>query len=46
MRTRVTYATEITPQLLQPAIDVAVKYELIPKTFRADDLINRVAVSN
>jgi NitT/TauT family transport system substrate-binding protein len=44
--TRVTYATEITPQLLQPAIDVAVKYELIHKTFRADDLINRVAVSN
>jgi NitT/TauT family transport system substrate-binding protein len=42
--TRVTYATEITPQLLQPAIDVAMKYDLIHKTFRADDLINRVAL--
>jgi NitT/TauT family transport system substrate-binding protein len=40
---RVTYATEITPQLLQPAIDVAVKYQLVGKSFRAEDLISRAA---
>lgn len=37
--TRVTYGTELTPRLIQPVIDDAAKYKVIPATFNASDFI-------
>ena len=36
---RADFSTELAPQLVQPVIDVAVKYKLIPKPIDATALI-------
>ena len=36
---RVTYGTEITPDLIQPVIDIAVKYGLMKTAFPASEMI-------
>ncbi len=36
-------ATALDPQLIQPVIDVAVKYGVIPKPFPAKDLFDKNA---
>lgn len=40
---RVSFATELTPALLQPVIDVAVQYKLIPKPIDAASVISNLA---
>jgi NitT/TauT family transport system substrate-binding protein len=39
--TRVTYGTEMTPDLIQPVIDAAAKYGLLRASFAASDMISR-----
>jgi NitT/TauT family transport system substrate-binding protein len=40
--TRVAYGTDMTPDLIQPVIDVAAKYGLLRAPFSASDMISRV----
>jgi NitT/TauT family transport system substrate-binding protein len=42
--TRVTYATVLTPQSIQPNIDVAAKYGFLQASFPARDLISALAL--
>ena len=39
---RATFGTEITPELVQPVIDLAVKYGLIKTSFSASEMIGAV----
>ena len=41
--TRVTYGDKLPPELIQPNIDAAAKYGLIPKAFPASEIISSVS---
>ena len=36
--TRATYGDRLRPELLQPVIDLAVRYDVIPKSFPASEI--------
>jgi hypothetical protein len=40
--TRGSFATSIEPKMMQPVIDLAVKYNMLPKRVEAADLIMKV----
>jgi len=42
--TRVFYGVDMTPDLVQPVIDVAAKYGLLKSSYPATDMISRVAL--
>jgi hypothetical protein len=42
--TRVSYGIDMSPDLVQPVIDVAAKYGLLKSRYPATDLVNRIAL--